>query len=482
MRTSAPVDSPYALPEIELSDGNLLGIIEQAEEAILAASDQRLFQRGGKVVHLLRIECKETTRGITREAGSLIIEPAMPECICLEMARTARYLKWNKGAKAYLPADPPKKYAQFMAAQDELPFRVLLGTIETPTLRPDGSILQKHGYDEDSALYFDSPIDFPPIPENPSMEDAAEAWARINDLLDDFPFVDDSAKAVAIAAILTALVRRSLPAAPMFIFDAPSPRSGKTLLTRVTARIATGRDPAMQTYTGDDEEDRKRIVASLVAGDAVVSYDNVTKALHTNATLCQALTQTQIDDRWLGTMFMVRVPSCTTFLATGNNIVVSGKDLCTRVLKCRIDAGMEKPEEREFDYDLLDIIGERRAELVVAALTIMRAYIVASRPRQVGLKQWGGYEEWCKMVRNPLVWLGCTDPCKSRIDVEEEDPESERLFNLLAALEGQFPDRTFTTAETVELAQQDAQRRKQYGADMSPLCEGHLAIHPASGG
>jgi putative DNA primase/helicase len=163
MRTSAPVDSPYALPEIELNDGNLLGILEQAEEAILAASDQRLFQRGGKVVHLQRIECKETTRGITRQAGSLIIEPATPECIALEMARTARYLKWKKTDKKYVATDPPKKYAQFMAAQDELPFKVLLGTMETPTLRPDGSILQKHGYDEDSGVYFDSPLDFPQI-------------------------------------------------------------------------------------------------------------------------------------------------------------------------------------------------------------------------------------------------------------------------------------------------------------------------------
>jgi hypothetical protein len=70
------------------------------------------------------------------------------------------------------------------------------------------------------------------------MEDAAAALERIKDVLDDFPFVDDSAKSVAIAAILTTVVRRSLPSAPMFIFDAPSPRSGKTLLTRVVARAA----------------------------------------------------------------------------------------------------------------------------------------------------------------------------------------------------------------------------------------------------
>src|SRR5262249_37756156 len=146
-------------------------------------------------------------------------------------------------------------------------------------------------------------------------------------------------RAVAIAAILTALVRRVLPAAPMFLFDAPAPASGKSLLASVVARIATGREPATQSHTGDSQEDRKRIIATLIAGDPVVSFDNISKPLQGD-TLCKVLTQPEADDRLLGTMTNVKLPTCTTFLGTGNNLVVSGRDMVRRVQKCRIDPGM----------------------------------------------------------------------------------------------------------------------------------------------
>jgi hypothetical protein len=45
--------------------------------------------------------------------------------------------------------------------------------------------------------------------------------------------VSDDDRAVAVAAILTALVRRTLPLAPAFSFDAPAASSGKTLLAPV---------------------------------------------------------------------------------------------------------------------------------------------------------------------------------------------------------------------------------------------------------
>jgi hypothetical protein len=74
---------PPALPDIMLVGGNLLAAIEQAERAILAAPTQYLFQRAGMLVRLKRIAEKTTTKGITRDAGSLIIAEATPECVRL---------------------------------------------------------------------------------------------------------------------------------------------------------------------------------------------------------------------------------------------------------------------------------------------------------------------------------------------------------------------------------------------------------------
>src|SRR5262249_24881597 len=433
-----------SLPEIQIDDGNLLGIIEQAEKAILQAPKQRLFQRAGMLVHLKRIAQKTTDKGVTRDAGSLIIAEALAECVRLEMARTARYTKFNIRAKKYAVTDPPIKYARAIRAQDAFPFKTLLATIETPTLRADGSVLQTPGYDEATGLYFDSAYTFPAISSNPSKDDAIAASREIKEVLNDFPFVD-AGYAVANAAILTALARRVLPAAPMFLFDAPVPASGKSLLAQLVARIATGRDPATQPYTGDSEEDRKRIIAALIAGDSVVSFDNISKPLQDD-TLCKVLTQPEVDDRLLGTMTNVNLRTSTMFLGTGVNLVVTVREMVGRVQKCRIDPGMERPEERKFDYVLLDYVMEQRAKLVAAALTIMRAYIAAGRPPQ-NIEPYSGFEEWSAMVRAPLVWLGCDDPCASRDDVEDADPETEKLASLLDALklDDQFKTEQFTT-------------------------------------
>ena len=388
---------------------------------------------------------------------------------------SARYTKFNIRAKKYVVTDPPIKYARAIAAKDEFPFKTLLATIETPTLRPDGSVLQELGYDEATGLYFDSDQIFPTINSNPTRDDAARALREIDDVVKDFPFVD-SGGAVANAAILTALVRRVLPAAPMFLFDAPVPASGKSLLASVVGWIATGRDPATQPYTGDSEEDRKRIIAALIAGDSVVSFDNISKPLQDD-TLCKVLTQPEADDRLLGTMTNLRLPTCTTFLGTGVNLVVTGRDMVRRVQKCRIDPGMERPEERKFDYVLRDYVMERRAKLVAAALTIMRAYITAGRPPQ-NIEPYSGFEEWSAMVRAPLVWLGCDDPCASRDDVEDADPETEKLASLLDALklDDQFKTEQFTTADVVKKARKDGLDAAAYGGDLTALNQAVAAL------
>lgn len=234
-------------------------------------------------------------------------------------------------------------------------------------------------------------------------------------MLKDFPFVDDSAQAVALSAILTAAVRRSLPSAPMFLFDAPTRGSGKTLLSRLVSIVATGREPTIMSYTGDADEDRKRITSALLAADPVLSFDNISEPLEGD-TLCTVLTVPVYEDRLLGGNTKVRLPTCATFLGGGNNMVVRG-DATARVLMCRIDPAVENPEEREFNYDILAEAHEPRPELVAAALTIMRAYVVAGCPR-LGIKPYGRFEAWSDMVRAPLVWLGCADPCDTRVHTD----------------------------------------------------------------
>ena len=84
---------------------------------------------------------------------------------------------------------------------------------------------------------------------------------------------------------------------------------------------------------------------------------------------------------------------------------------------------MERPEERVFDFDPVARVRTSRAEYVTAALTVLRAYIAASRP-DLDLSPFGSFERWSGLVRSALVWLGAVDPCDSREAVLEDDPEA----------------------------------------------------------
>jgi putative DNA primase/helicase len=99
---------------------------------------------------------------------------------------------------------------------------------------------------------------------------------------------------------------------------------------------------------------------------------------------------------------------------------------------------MEYPESRSFKIpDLKKYIKEMRKELVVSALTILRAYHVANRPHQ-DIPNWGGFDHWSRTVREPLVWLGMDDPCKTRANVVEDDPDRQDALVVFRALRDCF--------------------------------------------
>jgi hypothetical protein len=70
-----------------------------------------------------------------------------------------------------------------------------------------------------------------------------------------------------------------------------------------------------------------------------------------------------------------------------------------------------------------------RPDLLVAALTIIRAHIVAGRPCTGNL---GSFEDWAQLVVGALLWLGEPDPIRTRDELVVEDPEKAKFDALLA--------------------------------------------------
>src|SRR5262249_49328579 len=74
-----------------------------------------------------------------------------------------------------------------------------------------------------------------------------------------------------------------------------------------------------------------------------------------------------------------------------------------------------------------------RGELVIAALTILRAWHVARTMagQSVNIVPFGGFADWSRRVREPLIWLGEADPCDTVAKVRTNDPMRDDLTTVL---------------------------------------------------
>ena len=238
---------------------------------------------------------------------------------------------------------------------------------------------------------------------------------------------------------------------PMFVFGAPVRGSGKSLLAKVVSVITTGRLPSMLSAPDDGEEMRKTLVSIGLAGDPYVVFDNVEGSFRSKH-LSAAITAEMIQGRLLGVSKQVRMPFRAVLVVTGNNLAFRG-DLVRRILLCDQDPQMQNPEDRAgFRYDpLLDHVRSKRRDLVVAALTVLKAHALAGRPREGA--RWGSFEPWDDVVRAALIWAGWTDPLETRERLREDMDEDVRAIREFHGAWFQaFHDMPQTAARAIQFA------------------------------
>lgn len=341
-------------------------------------------------------------------------------------------------------------------------FGALQAVVTAPTLRPDGTVLDEPGFDQASGLLYVSDDPTPPrVPHAPTPAQALDALRFLWQPFAEFPFVDALSRGVALHGLLTAAVRPALPTAPGVGLDAPMAGTGKTLFARCVGAIATGADPAVLAPTDTDEETRKRLFAALRDGARVILWDNVRDPLGC-ASLDSFLTTNRFSDRILGVSETASLPNRAQFIATGNNLRLTG-DTCRRVFVARLDAQSERPYARDFDFSPLQRVELERTRYVVAALTIIRGYITAGRPK-VALGRAGGFELWDDLVRQPICWLrdlisrglpsaqglpALDDPLMAAERGFDLDPETTKHSALLHAWHAAFGEIPSTVANAI---------------------------------
>ena len=380
--------------------------------------------------------------------------------------RVNRDKEGNQTSVQEIAEDAPTPVATaIMAKHGSRDFRRLAAVCTAPILRPDGSVLDTPGHDEKTGLlYVTSESNPPPVPHSPSMEDALNALAMLWRPFREFPVVDPVSVGVLISALLSAVLRPSLPTCPAYGFDAPSAGTGKTLIAKCVAALGTGGDVSVMPPAKDEEEWRKRLFAGLRGGDTVLLLDNVRDPLG-NAAIDSFITSHSYKDRILGESTTQELPNKALFLITGNNLVLTG-DTHRRVLITRLDAQQEQPFTREFAFNPQDEVIKNRQQMVVAALTIVRAYITAGSPR-AAQGRIASFELWDDLVRQPLCWLKqlCDtsgradlptfdDPAMSITRSESENPDQAKLSAMLNAWHDTFGSTPTTVSKVISLTGQ----------------------------
>lgn len=441
---SSPSPAVPAIPQIQVNDRPFRTICQDGFDALRSSNTPpQLFVRA------CRIACIEAT-----ELGRPFIADCDETKLRHYLAQAADFYELSaRGVRKEVP--PPLDVAKNIQARNPATwgFPVLEAVVEAPTLRPDGTVLAQPGYDAASRLYLvpSSGLEDIDVPEQPCRDHVEVALDVIRDAIGDFPFVDQSSYANAVGAMVTSVCRHIISGpVPLALFDATTQGTGKTLLAEVIAIILTGRAAELSSAPNDPEEWRKQLTSILIEAPQLVILDNVTTTLD-SGDLAKVITGEMHRDRVLGKSQTVSVPVRCSWIATGNNLQLGG-DMARRCYWIRMDAGCSDPFRRTgFKHERLkEYLLEHRRDLLIAMLTLARAWFAAGQPKS-SAPPVGSFERWTEVVAGILEYarvegfLANSERLFEQSDIERTDWET-----FLEAIEDAFQGTAFTIAELWE--------------------------------
>lgn len=337
--------------------------------------------------------------------------------------------------------------------------RVVEGFSEVPVLRRDGTVATGAGYDPATGVVVSEGAGGGLVPMT-----VDEARAVLDDVFVDFPFELPSHRAALMCAILTPLAMYAFDGPmPLFLFEASTAGSGKTLMATVAALVSTGLVPPVTMYTDDDAEMRKKITSMAQEPSPVALFDNVGKGVKLGGpALCAILSSPDRvwRDRLLGGNVQFKGKLSTVFYATSNQTELA-EDMHRRICPIRLEPEVERPEHRTgFAHaGLLSYVKQYRRVLTSAALTLLQGFFAAGRPEAVAEERgaaWGSFDGWAGLVVGCVAWAGYGTPDEAVEALREngsqdfeEGPEIVGGLSELLVAQGREED-GMTAAEIVE--------------------------------
>jgi hypothetical protein len=271
-----------------------------------------------------------------------------------------------------------------------------------PFVRPDGSICQVDGYDPatKTLIILDPDLGELVVPDEPTDEEVSFARKLLlDDWLGDMPFASEADRANALALVLTPFVRGHLDVVPLAVVDGLQMGVGKNLFADVVHILATGSAAVPLPFSDEDEEVRKLITSAFRGGADLFVFDEA-HAID-SAQLARALTAATYTDRQLGVSHTLEFPNQVTWISLGNRVRVEG-DVVRRVYRIALHTTGPNPQDRPattFRHpDLRGWTRAHRGALLVAALTLVRAWFASGQPVASKGVTFGSFEHWDRIV------------------------------------------------------------------------------------
>ena len=329
--TPAPDPFKPGLPSIVQQPAQFNDVVDQALAALVAANDpMTVFVHGASLV---RIDTTASTAAVKN------LSKAQLRLLLSQAARWMNESTTKEGEplrKATFPKSEVIESIQDHTAWPGLPR--LTAVADVPVITAESGILTKPGFDAASGVYLlpGGYAEVKPVSEAPSAHDVEVALSLLrDDLLGDFPFVDEASLANTVALFLLPFVRGLIDGpTPLHHVDAPQEGTGKSLLIETWGDVCLGRPPKAIGEIGRPEDWQKLILAAMMEAPREIFLDNLNKTLD-SASLASAIASRTITGRLLGFSRMVSAPVNCAWVSTGNNVSMS-RELVRRTVYIRL--------------------------------------------------------------------------------------------------------------------------------------------------
>lgn len=334
-------------------------------------------------------------------------------------------------------------------------FSPLSGIIEHPFVNRDFKIVQKNGYDEQTGLYatLHHKLKLTSMPP----QDAYKFLAY--EVFDEFPFASDLDRCVAVSALLTCVQRPVIAGDsgfPGFAIVSPTQSSGKTTLAQLISYSVYNRAIAATSFTKDETELHKHLLAILKEGHACVLFDNMQAGAEvTSNVLAKAMSSDTLSGRLLGSTETIEVPSSVIWMFTGNSIQMQG-DFATRIYPININANMENPDDRFFKRsDIGEWAISHRKKTMSAIISL-----VLSAKRPVKIAGASRFPVWDRFIRQSLWKVAKIDINEAINANKKNDSYLQAQINFLKILQKNYGSgNEFTTKDIMEEAFTDFDKK-----------------------